>query len=251
MKQFIGAVVGTILTIGLSGQVHADDKEATAILDKAIKALGGEEKLAKAKAFSWKAKGKFTFNGMEIDIALQTTTEGLDHLRQEVESEIMGNKGKRYVVVAGDKGWRKFGDMSMEMDKTGLANQKRSLYLQILPTTLVQLKDKGYKLATGGEEKVGDKPALGLKVTAPDGKDFTLFFDKESSLPVKVVAVVQGMMGGEAKVETTYSNYKDFDGIKKATKLESKRNGEKFQDLEITEFKVLEKVDPKTFDEPK
>ena len=58
-------------------------------------------------------------------------------------------------------------------------------------------------------------------------------------------------MGGEFTQETTFSNYKEFDGIKKATKSESKRNGEKFLTTEVTEFKVLKKVDPKTFDEPK
>jgi DNA invertase Pin-like site-specific DNA recombinase len=54
-----------------------------------------------------------------------------------------------------------------------------------------------------------------------------------------------------ATQETTFANYKEFGGIKKATKIENKRDGEKFLEQEITEFKVLDKVDPKTFDEPK
>jgi hypothetical protein len=40
-------------------------------------------------------------------------------------------------------------------------------------------------------------------------------------------------------------------GIKKATKVSAKRDGENFIDQEITEFKPLDKVDPKTFTEPK
>ena len=50
--------------------------------------------------------------------------------------------------------------------------------------------------------------------------------------------------------ETTYKDYKDFDGIKKATKAESKRDGQDFVKSEVTEFKVLDKVDSKTFSEP-
>jgi hypothetical protein len=50
---------------------------------------------------------------------------------------------------------------------------------------------------------------------------------------------------------TTYTDYKDFGGIKKATKGEVKRNGEVFQVFEMTEFKVLDKVEPNTFTEPK
>jgi hypothetical protein len=90
-----------------------------------------------------------------------------------------------------------------------------------------------------------------LKVTGPDGKDFQLFFDKESGLPVKMTATVAGRQGAESAQETTYANYKDFDGIKRATKVETKRNGKKYLDAEISDFKVLEKVDPKTFAEPK
>ena len=78
-----------------------------------------------------------------------------------------------------------------------------------------------------------------------------MYFDKESGLPVQVVAKVTGFMGEEFTQETTYSDYKEFSGIKKATRATSKRDGEKFIETEITEFKVLDKVDPKTFEEPK
>ena len=50
--------------------------------------------------------------------------------------------------------------------------------------------------------------------------------------------------------ETTFGNYKDFGGIKKATKVESRRDGQRFIEQEITDFKVLDKVEPGTFDEP-
>jgi hypothetical protein len=100
-------------------------------------------------------------------------------------------------------------------------------------------------------EKVGDKPAAVLRVTGPDGKDFKLYFDQESGLPVRLVAKVIGFTGYESEQDTSYAGYKDFGGIKKATKVDSKRDGEKFLEVEITDFKPIEKVDPKTFTEPK
>ena len=87
-------------------------------------------------------------------------------------------------------------------------------------------------------------------MTAPDGKDFTLYFDKETGLPAKLVAKVSGFQGDEFTMETTFKDYKEFDGIKKATKTESKRDGQDFVKSEISEFKVLDKVDPKIFSEP-
>jgi hypothetical protein len=91
---------------------------------------------------------------------------------------------------------------------------------------------------------------VALKIVGPDKKDFQLFFDKESGLPVKMVATVPGFQGDEFTQETTYSNYKEFDGVKRPTKSASKRNGENFMEVEITDVKVLDKADPKAFAEP-
>jgi len=249
MTRFLSAVLVTVL-FGLGARA-ADDKDVKAVLDKAIKALGGEEKLAAIKAVTWKSKGKVKIGDDENPFTGQATMQGLDQYRSEFNGEFMGNQVKGVVVLNGDKGWRQFADMTMELDKDGIANEKRSVYLQLTPVTLMPLKGKGFKVEAAKGEKVGGKPAVGVKVTAPDGKDFTLYFDEESGLPVKQVAKVVGFMGDEATQETTFGNYKTFDGIKKATKIESKRNGERFVDAEVTEFKVLKKVDPKTFEEPK
>jgi hypothetical protein len=226
----------------------ADDPKA--IIDKGIQALGGEEKLAKAKAYSWKSKGKIKFGDNDSEFTVEGTVQGLDHLYTKFSGNFMDNKIEAVAVLAGDKGWRTFMGMTMDLEGDMLANEKRNLYLQVIPSTLVPLKDKNFKLEAAKEDKVGDKPAVGVKVTAPDGKDFTIYFDKASGLPVKVVAKVLGFMGEEFTQEAILSSYKEFDGIKKATKSEVMRDGNKFLDSEVTEFKVLDNVDPKTFAKP-
>jgi hypothetical protein len=247
MKRLFGVAIATAFLFVPFVSAGAGDDDAKSVVDKAIKALGGEDKLAKVEAYSFKAKGTVVFNGNESDSNIELTVKGLDHLRRE-----FGNDQFHAVVVLdGDKGWRKFGDNSSEIEGDGVANEKRFIYLQVIPTTLVALHGKGFKYEAAGEEKVGDKPAVILKITCPDGKDFTISFDKESGVPVKVVAKVMGFQGGEVTSETTYADYKDFGGIKKATKFSVKRDGEKFQDMEVTEFKVLDKVEPDTFSEPK
>jgi hypothetical protein len=249
MRRIIGTALTAIFVLGFGAQARAaDDKDTKAILDKAIKALGGEDKLSKVKAFQSKGKGKITFGDMENDFTIESTVQGLDHCRQIFEGEFGGNKVRGEMVLAGDKGYRDFGGMKMEFDKDNLVNEKRTIYLQVLPMTLLPLKDKEYKLEAAAEEKVGDKAAVGVKVTGPDKKDFTIYFDKESGLPVKLVAKVVGFMGDEFVQETMFAGFKEFDGIKKATKIENHRDGKKFLEQEITEFKVLDKVDPKTFD---
>jgi hypothetical protein len=253
MTRLFGVVCAMALVCALSGPIRAADpqQDAVAIVDKAIKAIGGEDKLSKAKAVSWKAKGTFTFMGNDSPVTTQTVVQNLDHFRQEFEGEFNGNKVKAVTVLNGDKGSRSFADNHQDLDKDALVNEKRMLYLTVIPITIFPLKDKAFKTEAIEETKVADKPAAGIKVTAPDGKDFKLYFDKESGLPVRLVAKVIGFMGEEYTQETTFSDYKEMEGIKKATKVQTKRDGEKFIDMEVTEFKVLDKdVDPKTFTEP-
>jgi hypothetical protein len=228
----------------------ADTKDATAILDNAIKALGGEDKLSKAQGVSWKAKGTITFQGSDNPMTIQTILQGLDRSRQEFEGDFGGNPIKGVTVLAGDKGWRDFGGNHDALDKDALANEKRRTYLSLVPVTIVPLKGKEFKVEAIPEETVGGAPQVGVKATGPDGKEFSLYFAKDTGLPVREVAKVIGFMGEEYTQETTFSDYQDQAGIKKAMKIAMKRDGEKFIDQQITEFKLLDQVDTKLFAEP-
>ncbi|HVC92987.1 MAG TPA: hypothetical protein VND64_04815, partial [Pirellulales bacterium] len=191
----------------------------------------------------------------EIEFKIEQTTDGLDRMRSTYEEDFDGNKSTRVLVIDGDKGWSKEGEMEvMEMEEEELADEKHGIYSQSMALTLVPLKGKDPKFQTEavGDEKVGDKPAAGVKVTPPVGKDFTIYFDKESGLPVKVVAVMSDpeSIGQEFTQESYFSDFKDFGGIKQAKKIEMKRDGETFIKLELLDFKILDKVEDKTFAKP-
>lgn len=64
-------------------------------------------------------------------------------------------------------------------------------------------------------------------------------------------ARVMGFRGEEFNQETTCSNYKLIGGINKATKVESKRDGELFMVQEVTEFKAVDNLPADTFAEPR
>jgi hypothetical protein len=243
-------MLSVVFVFASAGTVRADEVQPDSVLEKAIKALGGEAKLAKAAAFSRKTKGTFSFGENKNDFTSETTVQGLDRYLSAFDGEFGGNKVKGVVVLNGENGWRKFGDNKSEMDKDAVANEKRTVYLQVVPNMVLPLIGKSFKVESAAEEKVGEKPAAVLKVTGPDGKDFNLYFDKDNGLPVKLVAKVRGFQGEEFTQETTFADYKDFEGIKQATKIEAKRDGVSFLKLELTEFKVLDKVDPKSFAEP-
>jgi hypothetical protein len=254
MKTVIAAAVAVSLVVGLffcSPGRAADDAGPAAVVDKAIKALGGAEALAKVKAIEWTSKGTITINGADNPITLKTTIRGVDHARREFEGDFDGTIIKGVTVVTGDKAWRRFMDEVTELDGETLANERRATYLSWVPLTLLPLKDKGFKLEAIADATVNDKPAAGLKVTPADGKDFQLYFDKASGLPVRMVAKVLDYQGNEYTQETAFGEYKAADGIRHPTKITSKRDGEKYVDVQVGEFKTLDKVDAAAFEQPK
>jgi hypothetical protein len=252
MTRFIGVGIAVVLATGLGGSARAEGgKDPNAVIDKAIKALGGADKIEALHAMSWKANGTITIAGDDNKFSSEAVAEHPGKFRNSFEGEFQGNKISGATILNGDKGWRVFNGETTDLDKDGVDNERRNVYLQLIPTLVAPLKEKAFKVESAGEDKVDGKPATVLKVTGPEGKEFKLYFDNESGLPVKEVANVTGFGGDDAVQEWTFGDYKDFDGFKKATKVAIKRGGEKFMNMEIADFKVLKDVDAKTFDKPK
>jgi hypothetical protein len=247
----VGFSLAALLLVVTGAARTEEGGDAKAVIAKAIKAVGGEEKIAKAlKGFSLKEKGTLSIMGSDNPISIEVTAAGLDKYRSKFKGEFGGMEIEGVTVLSGDKGTRSFAGMDMEMDKEGIASEKRNIYLAVIASLVLPLNEKGFKSEAAGEEKVDGKAAVVLKVTGPDGKDSKLYFDKETGLPVRQVAKVMNFMMQEVTQESTYSNFKDMGGIKHAGKAIIKHDGEKLMELEITEFKILDKVDTKVFEKP-
>lgn len=83
MIRRIGLAGAMVLVMGLSvlGQTATAQEDAKALVDKAIKALGGEEPLSKIKAVSYKVKGTISFGENENEFTSLTVLQGYDHSR--------------------------------------------------------------------------------------------------------------------------------------------------------------------------
>src|SRR5262245_22297909 len=108
MNRLLGAAV--LVLLAACGSARADERAAKAILDKAIKAVGGEERLSKIKAFTVKGKGTIVLDGDDIPFTFRTTAKGIEQYRSTYEGTAGGEKFAGTVVIDGDKGWRKHND---------------------------------------------------------------------------------------------------------------------------------------------
>jgi hypothetical protein len=245
MRFFFTLVILGALAVAIP--VRADNDEKTQdVLAKAIKALGGEANLSKYKAATWKVRMKVFAAGMVLEDAGEEALQWPGRYRVETGNGTI-------LVLNGEKGWVHRTGGTEELDKSALAHWRRAPYFRWIPVTVLPLKEKGIKLAAEAEEKVGGWPAVGIKLTPPDGQVFQIYFDKESGLPVKMVMKVKDEgTGKESSFARLYTNYREIQGVKVAMKVveQDLDAGKTMSETEISDFKFADKLDEKVFAKP-
>src|SRR5258708_3367703 len=115
MKRFSSLALVCILVAAMGHPARSDEKEAKTVIDKAIKAMGGEENLSRIKAFSAKGKGTVFFDGKEIPFTFELKAQGIGQYRSAYEGEFDGNKFEGLTVLDGEKGWEKLGEETKKL----------------------------------------------------------------------------------------------------------------------------------------
>ena len=248
----IAGIVGIVGLLAVVCPVRGqDDAQLREIVAKSITAHGGADNLTKLKASVSKSKGKFYGMGDGIDYTGETSVQLPDRIHVEVEVDANGQKFRFVQVVDGDKGWMKLGDNTEDLNKDMLVEAREQMNAAQI-SHLTVLSGKEYKLSTLGESKVGDRPAIGVRVERKDYRDVNLYFDKENIQILKMETRGKDPMndGKEFTSESFYSDYKKVDGLLVAHKVLIKRDGNKYVEMELTDVKVSEKLDDSVFAKP-
>jgi hypothetical protein len=245
MRQCLGTLLAAVVGMVSVGATRAEDADkARAIIDKAIKALGGAKKLGKYKAATWKEEGTYYGMGEGLPYKGKYASQGPDQFRMEIE-------GVFTIVLNGDKGWTKMGNETKAMTKEQLAQQKtehRAGYI----STLLPLQDKAFKLEALDETTVDKKLAVGVKVTHKAYPEVKLYFDKKTGLLAKVAyrGKAPEQKFKEVDQELYFHDYKAVDGRQVPHKIVMKRDGKPFVKAKIEDWEAKEKLDDKVFAEP-
>jgi hypothetical protein len=232
-----------------SDTVRADDKEVADLIDKAIKAHGGADKLTKEQPTRSKGKGTLELGG-GLSMTQETVLQG-GKFKETLILDVNGQEVVVTTVYDGAKAWIKAANQdTMELDGKLLEAIKEASYATRVGR-LVFLKDKAVQMSALGEIKIDDKPAVGVKVSSKGHRDVDMFFDKKSGLLVKVVKQVYDAMKMEEVTEERFiSEYQEADGVKVPKKVLLHRDGKKFMEMEILEIKHPEKIDDSEFAKP-
>ncbi len=230
MHRFIAASLLSILAA--CATARADQRaDATAIVDAAIKAAGGD-KVANLKDYHFIAKDTSTQNGTTQIIYTdawyeehreRTITFDQDHIPTQIE------------VVNGDGGWTRDNGETHPMDEKSLA-ATREVIFDGWVTNVGPLKSKDYKLSVLDEIDVNGRKAVGLLVEHEKFQPVKLYFDKQTSLLAKLVNKYTDVEADKTTVynqECIYSDYRDAGGVKTAFRLDVTWDGKKVSTFEI------------------
>jgi hypothetical protein len=248
-KLALLAAAGCLLLAG--GRAGAED-ETRAIIDKAVKAHGGLEKIRKFKGSATQMRGKGTVHELGgFDITLEGYSQD-GNSKEVVEGEVAGQKFTQTVLLDRKQIHLFINGKEYKLDEKRMAALAREHAHQEAVIDLVfAAKKTGYQLSPLGEVKVNDKPAVGVRVSSEGYQDINLFFDKASGLLVKTEARTTDIQSGEEKTEEKLlSDYKETEGVQRPGKVVVLRDGKKLLTLQIDEVKVVDKFDKDFFTKP-
>jgi hypothetical protein len=249
MKRIPSLVVALVSLLSAPIPVTAGDDAARAIIERAIKAHGGQERLEKLKAERVTLKGTMTLNEKPVEFTGETTLNPPSQMRSVTELMLEPKPRTIVQLLNGEKAVVAIDGQPQPVVASGVQEIRDIMMLNRAARLTPLLSDKGFELTVLDESKVNDKPVVGVQVRLKNHTDLKMYFDKESGLLVKTEHLRE-----ESKKKVTqeefYSEYRDVDGYKRPKKTVVHRGGKPFIEMEEVEVKYLDKVDETLFTKP-
>jgi hypothetical protein len=242
--------VGIAVVMGAPGMAaRAQEPRPEEIIDKAIRASGGEDRLKGLTGFTYKTrtvfeKGPTWSYEYAADLPLR--------YRSEIKAGPTGSI-RSIVVINGDQGWLKMGADTTPYPPTFLDSMKKHTIRYLGPRSILRLRDRlsnpRCQFSTVAECTIDGHPAVGLRMKLQDGPQETWYFDKETGLLLKEESVTKRFEGEDTVYATTCSDYKMIDGFQMACKVANYQDGKLTSTRELLDFKAGT-PDPEAFAKP-
>ena len=242
----------TVASCVLLPAFAAADDAGRALVEKAIKAHGGTEQVAKLRVMRIKAEG--TISPVPGQPAMSFVIEDYwqmpDQYKTTTHYELGGKKVSQRQAIDGQTGWLQVDGQVRDLPEDAVAEMREQKHAEDLDR-LGFLGDKGVDLTALGEANVDGRTAVGVVVKSKGHRDVKLYFDKESGRLVKREhTVFDGGTGKDVVQEVVFGDYRETDGVPHYRTLTAYRGGKKFVDAKIVEVEFFDKLDKKVFAKP-
>jgi hypothetical protein len=216
---------------------------ATPLLDRAIAAAGGAQRLESYPAFEW--KGRAAVHGQRtITIEGRWQVEPPDRAVVETHDSAPGAGSPRRMILDGARGWGQRDGPPEPLPDALVAHEREQFYLYYL-LRLVPLRSAGFQLTPLAPDSSGHE---GLRVTSPGRRDVDLYFDKAAHPARLVTSLADPATGKEIVEELRFVGLVEKQGVRWPRRIEITWDGRPYFELDIDEFSARPRLDPSLFE---
>lgn len=211
--------IGALLLVS-SGVWAADDPRA--VVERAIKALGGEELLMTQAASRMVAKGQLKIASGGIMAEASMSCEVMRQIDGKVRTtnvmKLNDNVIEMVELTDGEQAWRKTnGGNWVKLEDKDRVTVANSVHQERVLSLVPLLKDKGFNLTMAESVKVNDRPAVGVKVAFKDKPDAIIYFDQQTGYPCRYgMAIKVPGMDKDLAMTVIMSDYREVDFTRSA-----------------------------------
>jgi hypothetical protein len=213
MRKHAVLCLALIIALGGTGFARADDETPRALIEKAIKTLGGEQLLSQRVAEHTRLKGAFLglpgVGATGVDVTGELWAQPGSR-RMTLALALPGQGTTMTRVVHDGKGWESDDGTVRDLDTDDLKEALVLDHVERVLTLVPLLKDQEFTLESLGKIKVDSSELLGVKVSATGHPEVTLFFDPATGYP-KRVKYPEKSKNLNREMTTVFDDYREIE----------------------------------------
>jgi hypothetical protein len=238
------AIVAAIWLSALAARAEAPS--VTSVIDLATKGTGGREHLQAVKAAVWEAKISYELDDVRTKVTAKYAIQLPCSVREELTLPRDGQLCTQVRIIAGSRGWErpfctagekaKWGNIESEEMIADYQEWVRQMRIVFLPSEMIA---PGRKTTLAGQEKIGQRPCTGIKVSEASCDDLTLFYDNSMGTLVKAVMPAHyGLLLTKVPISMTFRSYRSVNGVQVSFRVHSVYQGHTFREIEVEKLQI-------------
>jgi hypothetical protein len=238
-----------VVLAGLAPAVVAQES-ARAVIERAITAHGGREKLSRVRADRVRLRGVLHVGTARVAFTNEVTVQLPRYYRSVVEVRIESRTQTIIHVLTGDEASITIDGQPQTISASHRSQLRQTLELEGAMRLVPLLTDPAYRLTHLGTFQLQARDVVGIRVQGKGQRDLKLYFDREKALLVKAEHLLDGPGGKDVRQEVYYSDYREAGGYLRPGRMAAYRDGKKVMEAELIDAVRLENVIPGTFQHP-
>ncbi|HTU92485.1 MAG TPA: hypothetical protein VMF69_20555 [Gemmataceae bacterium] len=257
MHSYLLTCVYAFLIFLVAGTTSAE--EARAVLDRAIRAHGGADRLERTNKGHLKGRIEGSLWNFASKVVFEETFDLPERYWRSIDGNVNGEPYHLEYAVTGTTGWIR--ERTDPPRAISVPEQLRAAqHWHAILTLLLSLRDKDVRLASLPDKTKDGRTFAGIRTTTPHGSG-EIYFDKSTGL----LAQIQGAMpalpartergmpdaqGGRAASVNLYDDYRDIQGVHYPMKIKAVSGENTLAVVTFSSVEFLDKIDDSVFLKP-